>query len=188
MTKKPNPRSMPLITLNMTKMIFGQVIFQLVILLMLYFRLLSFPRYRELLNSDAMEAKTRRNTIVFNTFVWLQIFNALSSQSPDNRFRMSVGIMRSRLFLLVGFLIAGGQVLIIFMGGKAFKVVPLDARDWGLSFGIGTLSVFCRVVLALVPDPWVGGIYGFIARVFRMLIRRADEERLDGYDSDWDGR
>ena len=35
----------------------------------------------------------------------------------------------------------GGQVLIIFVGNEAFKITPLNGKEWGLSVGLGALSL-----------------------------------------------
>ena len=67
--RKPDPKSAPLITITMWKMILGEAVYQLTITLLLYFgseRILSYTSEREL---------GQVNTLVFNTFVWMQIFN-----------------------------------------------------------------------------------------------------------------
>ena len=67
--RKPDPKSAPLITITMWKMIFGEAIYQLAVTLLLYFgstKILSYTSGREL---------AQINTLVFNTFVWMQIFN-----------------------------------------------------------------------------------------------------------------
>ena len=67
--RKPDPKSAPLITITMWKMIIGEAIYQLVITLILYFgakSILSYQSDREIAQIPAL---------VFNTFVWMQIFN-----------------------------------------------------------------------------------------------------------------
>lgn len=67
--RRPEPKSAPLITLNMWKMIIGQSIYQLVVTLVLYFagaRILSY---------DTPGEHARLQSTIFNTFVWMQIFN-----------------------------------------------------------------------------------------------------------------
>ncbi len=67
--RRPEPKSAPLITINMWKMIIGQSIYQLVVTLILYFagaHILSYSTQRE---------KDRLQSTIFNTFVWMQIFN-----------------------------------------------------------------------------------------------------------------
>jgi P-type Ca2+ transporter type 2C len=71
--RKPNRKSAPLITLTMWKMIIGQAIYQTTITLIMYF---GGPAVMHQSYSEIGTKKMRRmETIVFNTFVWMQIFN-----------------------------------------------------------------------------------------------------------------
>lgn len=63
--RRPEPKSAPLITFTMWKMIIGQSIFQLVVTFVLNFAGTSITGY-----TDGW-----LKTVVFNTFVWMQIFN-----------------------------------------------------------------------------------------------------------------
>ena len=69
LNRKPEPKSAPLITLTMWKMIIGQSIFQLVVTFILYFAGASIFGYDTDLEHEQLD------TLVFNTFVWMQIFN-----------------------------------------------------------------------------------------------------------------
>ena len=73
--RKPDRKSAPLITLRMTKMIIGQAVCQLAITFVLHFGGWTLLKYNEMENQE--EAAKRLDTLVFNTFVWLQIFNEL---------------------------------------------------------------------------------------------------------------
>jgi Ca2+-transporting ATPase len=64
--RKPDPKSAPLITLTMWKMIIGQAVYQLVMTLFLYFGGVS-------LFVDWDNGSTQ--TVIFNTFVFMQVFN-----------------------------------------------------------------------------------------------------------------
>lgn len=46
----------------------------------------------------------------------------------------------------------GGQVLIIFIGGKAFNVVHLNAAQWAYSIVLGFLSIPIGAAIRLIPD------------------------------------
>ena len=70
--RKPDRKSAPLITLRMAKMIIGQAICQLAITFALNFGGMNFFGYH-----DVQDGEKRLNTLVFNTFVWLQIFNEI---------------------------------------------------------------------------------------------------------------
>jgi Ca2+-transporting ATPase len=67
--KKPDPRSAPLITITMWKQIFGQSAYQLAVTLILYFG------GETLLNYHTDQELAQLQTIVFNTYVWMNIFN-----------------------------------------------------------------------------------------------------------------
>lgn len=67
--RKPDPKSAPLITVTMWKMIIGESVYQLAITLLLYFGAQSILSYQSDREIDQI------GTLVFNTFVWMQIFN-----------------------------------------------------------------------------------------------------------------
>ncbi|PNS18960.1 Calcium-transporting ATPase 2 [Sphaceloma murrayae] len=146
LTRKPVPKSAGLFTLNMWKMIIGQSIFQLTVTLILYFggaRILSYESERE--------ARQLR-TLVFNTFVWMQIFNQVNARRLDNKFNIFEGIHRNKFFGLMCCIMIGGQTLIIFVGGSAFSVVRLNGPQWGYSIVLGFLSWPMAIVIRLIPD------------------------------------
>jgi Ca2+-transporting ATPase len=70
LNRKPDMKSAPLISITMWKMIIGQAIYQLAVTLVLYFGAYSILSY------ETEEEKLELPTVVFNTFVWMQIFNA----------------------------------------------------------------------------------------------------------------
>jgi len=74
--RKPDPKSAPLITVTMWKMIIGEAIYQLAITLLLYF---GGPK---ILSYDSPHEKAQLDTLVFNTFVWMQIFNQWKYVKP----------------------------------------------------------------------------------------------------------
>ena len=74
--RKPDPKSAPLITLTMWKQIIGQAIFQLIVTFILNFAGKSILSYQSQHEQDELQ------TIVFNTFVWMQIFNQYKYGPP----------------------------------------------------------------------------------------------------------
>ncbi len=49
----------------------------------------------------------------------------------------------------------GGQIMIIFVGGKAFHVTPLNGPQWGYSIVLGALSLPMAIIIRVIPDEWV---------------------------------
>jgi Ca2+-transporting ATPase len=69
--RKPDPRSARLITLTMWKMIIGQSIYQLIVTLVLNFA------GNKILGYKTEHEKSQLETLIFNIYVWMQIFNQL---------------------------------------------------------------------------------------------------------------
>lgn len=147
--RKPDRKSAPLITLRMYKMIFGQAICQLAITLVLHFA------GGNLMGYHTEEERKSLSTLIFNTFVWLQIFNELNNRRLDNRLNVFEGITRNWFFIGINIIMVGGQVLIIFVGGPAFKITPLNGKEWGLSIALGAISLPFGAFIRKVPDEWV---------------------------------
>jgi Ca2+-transporting ATPase len=70
--RKPDPKSAPLITISMWKMIIGETIYQLAVTFLLYFGASSVFSYDDF---SPEQNNVMIGTLVFNTFVWMQIFN-----------------------------------------------------------------------------------------------------------------
>ena len=49
--------------------------------------------------------------------------------------------------------------MIIFVGGKAFNVVPLDGAQWATSLVLGALSIPVGVIIRLIPDELVSRLF-----------------------------
>ncbi|KAK7928455.1 putative calcium P-type ATPase [Apiospora marii] len=172
--RKPEPRGSSIIYVTMWKMIIGQAIYQLVITLLIYYGSPSILSY-----DDNIE-KAQLNTLVFNTFVWMQIFNqwkqvsiALSYYSQrifiwiinrrlDNKFNIFEGLFQNWFFIGINTLMCGAQVLIIFVGGDAFNIVRVDMNgqksppqtgaQWGYAIFLGILSIPVGAIIRLIPD------------------------------------
>jgi Ca2+-transporting ATPase len=146
LNRKPDPKSAPLITLRMWKMIIGQAIYQLVVTFILYFAgesILSYESERE---------QEQMPTLVFNTFVWMQIFNALNNRRLDNHFNVFEGITHNWFFIGILLIMIGGQTMIVFVGGVAFSVTRLNGPQWGYSIVLGFLSLPVGMIIRLIPD------------------------------------
>lgn len=74
--RKPESRSSPLINIPMWKTIIGQSIYQLTVTLILHFAGADILAYKTDLETKQLQ------TLVFNTYVWMQIFNMYKYVSP----------------------------------------------------------------------------------------------------------
>ncbi|KAH8697337.1 putative P-type calcium ATPase [Talaromyces proteolyticus] len=154
LNRRPEPKSAPLITLTMWKMIIGQAIYQLVITLILNFAgRVIFSGTSVFENPATEEAELK--TVVFNTFVWMQIFNQYNCRRLDNYFNIFEGMFRNYWFLGIQLIIIGGQILIIFVGGQAFSIQRLNGAQWAVSLVLGVISIPVAVIIRLIPDEFI---------------------------------
>lgn len=59
---------------------------------------------------------------------------------------------RNLWFIGIQFIIVGGQLLIMFVGGQAFSITRITGAQWGISLILGILSIPMAVVIRLIPD------------------------------------
>ncbi|KAK8069325.1 calcium P-type ATPase [Apiospora phragmitis] len=172
--RKPEPRGSGIISTTMWKMIIGQAIYQLVITLLIYYGSPSILSY-----DDNIE-KAQLNTLVFNTFVWMQIFNQWNNRRLDNKFNIFEGLFQNWFFIGINTLMCGAQVLIIFVGGDAFNIEL--SGDTPIFLGI--LSIPVGAIIRLIPDSLLASL---IPEPFKRKspglpgLTVSDEERFNYY-------
>ncbi|KAF9155129.1 hypothetical protein BG015_010923, partial [Linnemannia schmuckeri] len=148
----PTSKAAPLINFNMWKMILGQAIFQIAINLALLkygAQLFHLP-----LNRDGKldpENLLVLRTMIFNVFVFLQVFNELNCRRIDDTINVFKNVLNNKIFIIVQFIVLAGQILIVQWGGQAFKTVPLTGQQWLLTVLIGSLSLPVGLFLRLLP-------------------------------------
>ena len=165
--RKPTKRSAPLISVIMWKMIIGQAIYQLVVTFILYY---AGPM---ILNVERDGSEIR--SVVFNTFVWFQIFNMLNNRRLDNKFNIFVGFFKNYFLIGILAIMIGCQVMIMYVGGRAFSISRIGGRDWGISIILGGLSLPWAVLVRIFPDHWfaaIAKVCGWpVVQVYRPLSR-----------------
>ncbi|KAG1551035.1 hypothetical protein G6F51_002092 [Rhizopus arrhizus] len=149
--RPPEPRSSPLITFKMWKMIIGQSIFQIIVTIILL--------YSDILHYEADDPILQ--TIVFNTFVFCQLFNELNCRRIDSHLNIFHNVFANKFFLFIFFLCVGLQAIIVNFGGTAFQVTRIDGISWAISVCVGLISLPIGVIIRLIPDELFGFIFFF---------------------------
>ncbi|KAG6040067.1 hypothetical protein E4U41_001486 [Claviceps citrina] len=156
--RKPEPKGSSIISVTMWKMIIGQALYQLAITFLLYYG--SPKGILPLPGPDDIPEPDQINTLVFNTFVWMQIFNQWNNRRLDNKFNIFEGLSQNWFFIGISALMCGGQILIIFVGGDAFQIAdaPSDPAVhgtlWAIALVLGFISIPVGVIIRLIPD-WI---------------------------------
>ncbi|OJJ38795.1 hypothetical protein ASPWEDRAFT_342168 [Aspergillus wentii DTO 134E9] len=158
LNRKPEPRSAPLISTMMWKMIVGQSIYQLAVTLVLHFAGKSIFSYTTSHEGDQLQ------TAVFNTYVWMNIFNMYNNRQLENRINVLEGVTKNWLFPFISLVMIGGQILIIFVGGRAFSVVRLTGDQWAYSLVLGFLSIPIGFAIRLIPDVICERVFSWLGK------------------------
>ncbi|KAH9052627.1 hypothetical protein EDB87DRAFT_423558 [Lactarius vividus] len=92
----------PLFTVNMTKQILGQAVYQIVITLTLHFL---GPRILRFHHTDDPTLQKHHDdivqTLVFNAFVFAQIFNLFNCRRLDEKLNIFEGVSKNRYFMAI---------------------------------------------------------------------------------------
>eukprot|EP01114_Cavostelium_apophysatum_P015309 TRINITY_DN413_c0_g1_i2.p1 TRINITY_DN413_c0_g1~~TRINITY_DN413_c0_g1_i2.p1 ORF type:complete len:214 (+),score=71.40 TRINITY_DN413_c0_g1_i2:84-725(+) len=89
--------------------------------------------------------------IIFNTFVFLQVFNEINSRKLGNEINVFSGFFTNWVFLaVVGFTVTIQAILVQF-GGAFVKTVPLDWKQWIFCVVVGFMAIPIGMLLRLVP-------------------------------------
>ncbi|KAB5543046.1 hypothetical protein GE09DRAFT_1061571 [Coniochaeta sp. 2T2.1] len=168
--RKPERKGSSIITGTMWKMIIGQAIYQLLITFLIYFGGPGIlPAY------DPFVSTAEIQTLVFNTFVWMQIFNQWNNRRLDNKFNIFEGLTKNVFFIGISVIMIGGQVLIIMVGGRAFNIAPEKQTPamWAYAIILGFLSIPVGIIIRLIPD-------SLVARLVPEFIKRKAQPKVPG--------
>jgi magnesium-transporting ATPase (P-type) len=95
-------------------------------------------------------------TILFNTFIFCQIFNEINSRSLANEWNVFKGLRLRHMFTVVIILSAGIQILLIQFGGEFVKTVPLNGIQWLITVLLGACVLpvgMCSRLIPVAEDP-----------------------------------
>lgn len=126
------------------KHILGQAAYQLAVMTWL---LLAAPAALGLPAHVPGGAPSEHFTLLFNAFVWMQLFNQLNARKILDASDVGEGLASARLFQAVVAAEALLQAGIVQCGGAAFATVPLSAAEWALCLGLGAGSLGVREAL-----------------------------------------
>ncbi|KAI6673784.1 hypothetical protein NL676_001690 [Syzygium grande] len=144
MKRRPVGKGTSFITKAMWRNIIGQSIYQLAVLGVLNFDGKSLLRLH---GSDATEVL---DTVIFNTFVFCQVFNEINSRDIEkiNVFR---GMFSSWIFLLIIVSTVAFQAIIVEFLGTFASTVPLSWQLWALCILLGSVSLPLGALIKCIP-------------------------------------
>ncbi|XP_022533133.2 plasma membrane calcium-transporting ATPase 3b isoform X6 [Astyanax mexicanus] len=149
--RKPYGRNNPLISLTMMKNILGHGVYQLVIIFTLLFvgeKIFNIDSGR---NAPLHSPPSEHYTIIFNTFVLMQLFNEINARKIHGERNVFDGIFSNPIFCSIVLGTFGVQIVIVQFGGKPFSCAPLNMEQWLWCLFVGVGELLWGQVIATVP-------------------------------------
>eukprot|EP00298_Acanthocystis_sp_HF-20_P015670 c21222_g1_i2.p1 GENE.c21222_g1_i2~~c21222_g1_i2.p1 ORF type:complete len:991 (+),score=396.11 c21222_g1_i2:28-3000(+) len=149
--RKPYGRFESLINPRMWLNIVGQAFLQVTILMIFLFDGENFL----FVGSDYSAAvKTEKNyAMIFNTFVFLQLFNEFNARVLTRKLNVFEGIFGNPLFCGVIVITIFLQILLVEFAGDAFGTTPLTAEEFLICVAFGGLAIPLNLLLKQISVP-----------------------------------
>uniref|UniRef100_A0A671MU52 Calcium-transporting ATPase n=1 Tax=Sinocyclocheilus anshuiensis TaxID=1608454 RepID=A0A671MU52_9TELE len=149
--RKPYGRNKPLISRTMMKNILGHAVYQLTIIFTLLFageQIFDIDSGR---NTPLHAPPSEHYTIVFNTFVMMQLFNEINARKIHSERNVFDGIFNNMIFCSIVFGTFVIQIVIMQFGGKPFSCVGLSVEQWLWCVFLGFGSLLWGQLISTVP-------------------------------------
>uniref|UniRef100_A0A8C3C627 Calcium-transporting ATPase n=1 Tax=Cairina moschata TaxID=8855 RepID=A0A8C3C627_CAIMO len=149
--RKPYGRNKPLISRTMMKNILGHAFYQLVVVFTLLFageRIFDIDSGR---NAPLHAPPSEHYTIVFNTFVMMQLFNEINARKIHGERNVFEGIFNNAIFcaIVLGTFVV--QIIIVQFGGKPFSCSELSIEQWLWSVFLGMGTLLWGQLISTIP-------------------------------------
>ncbi|XP_071188269.1 plasma membrane calcium-transporting ATPase 1 isoform X4 [Salvelinus alpinus] len=149
--RKPYGRNKPLISRTMMKNILGHGVYQLILIFTLLFvgeQIFDIDSGRY---APLHSPPSEHYTIIFNTFVLLQLFNEINARKIHGERNVFDGIFNNLIFCSIVFGTFIIQIVIVQWGGKPFSCVGLSIDQWLWCTFLGFSSLLWGQLISSIP-------------------------------------
>uniref|UniRef100_A0AAR2L4J4 Calcium-transporting ATPase n=1 Tax=Pygocentrus nattereri TaxID=42514 RepID=A0AAR2L4J4_PYGNA len=149
--RKPYGRNNPLISRTMMKNILGHGVYQLIIIFTLLFvgeRIFDIDSGRD---APLHAPPSEHYTIIFNTFVLMQLFNEINARKIHGERNVFDGIFSNPIFCTIVLGTFAIQIAIVQFGGKPFSCSPLNVEQWLWCLFVGVGELLWGQLISSVP-------------------------------------
>uniref|UniRef100_A0A672K799 Calcium-transporting ATPase n=1 Tax=Sinocyclocheilus grahami TaxID=75366 RepID=A0A672K799_SINGR len=149
--RKPYGRNKPLISRTMMKNILGHAVYQLTIIFTLLFageKMFDIDNGRY---APLHAPPSEHYTIVFNTFVMMQLFNEINARKIHGERNVFEGIFNNMIFCSIVFGTFVIQIVIVQFGGKPFSCVGLSIEQWLWCILLGFGCLLWGQIISSIP-------------------------------------
>ncbi|XP_033858342.3 plasma membrane calcium-transporting ATPase 3b isoform X2 [Acipenser ruthenus] len=149
--RRPYGRNKPLISRTMMKNILGHAVYQLTIIFTLLFVGELFFDIDSGRNAPLHSPPSEHYTIIFNTFVLMQLFNEINARKIHGERNVFDSIFRNPIFcsIVLGTFVM--QIVIVQWGGKPFSCAPLNVEQWLWCLFVGVGELLWGQLISSIP-------------------------------------
>lgn len=99
-----------------------------------------------------MTEKLLHYTLIFNVFVFLQVWNLINARKLlADEFNVFSNFCNNPMFFVIFFLSMIVQIVLIQVGGNKVKTYPLGLEENAICVAIGAVSIVWGALLKLIP-------------------------------------
>lgn len=177
--RMPSSKADVIVNPVMWRNIMGHAILQITVLLVLMYKVRDlfglvyqdddpfYPNEEDIANNPLRTewtlfeptAKTEGYTIVFQTFVFMQLFNQINARKLGEReYNVFAEFFNNPMFLIILIATFAIQMMIVEWGGRYMRAYPLSLRDNGICAAIASFTLIWGLILKFVPARWFAWI------------------------------
>lgn len=93
----------------------------------------------------------RHYTIIFNAFIFSQVFNEYTARNIFDDWNPFKGVIGNHVFLGVSLFTVGAQVLLVEVGGPFLQTYPLSINQWLVTIALGAIGLIVGVFMRFIP-------------------------------------
>jgi magnesium-transporting ATPase (P-type) len=95
----------------------------------------------------------RHFTIIFNAFIWCQIFNQYTARNIFDQWNPFKDAWKNNVFLGVTAFTIGAQIILVEFGSAFVQTSPLDSFQWLVTIALGFIGVPLGMLMRFIPAP-----------------------------------
>jgi calcium-translocating P-type ATPase len=149
----PYSKKESIFTADMFRNVAWQAVYQILVLLFMVFLLPSFMNIQTKTNTDHWTIENGIHfTMVFNTFVFLQVFNLINCRKlKENEVNVFENIFQNSILILILSLTVITQIVLVQFGGIALKCSPLTFANHLICIALGAVSLLVSLISKKLP-------------------------------------
>jgi magnesium-transporting ATPase (P-type) len=163
LNRQPQKRKAPLISPFMIQNIAGQSVFQIIVVTALL-----------IFHCGVKARSVHHYTLLFNVFVYCQMFNLINARVVELGDSVVAGIMDNALFILIMIGIGAAQLILVQFCGHLFSCVPLSLKEEVFSVALASLCIPWGLWVRRLPDTLVLKAQRSFGRIKNRLAKRTD--------------